>query len=119
MNDCCKTFIRRKVAIMMADLSKISLLLIGVCFCSVVCQNSNKFEDLANLEDSEIEDLADYKLIFAHAIVRHGDRNIKRTYPLDPYKNKTFWPNGYGELSNVSWIIETIVLVSELFIVRF
>lgn len=92
MNNRCKTIISN-VAIM-TDLSKIILLLFGVCFCSVVCQNL-----------TEIEDLVDYELIFAHAIVRHGDRNIKRTYPNDPYKNKTFWKNGYGELSNVSSIV--------------
>lgn len=46
----------RKLTIM-ADLSKIILLLFGVYICSVLCQNS-----------SEPEDLANYKLIFAQAV---------------------------------------------------
>lgn len=33
---------------------------------------------------------------------RHGHRNIKNTYPNDPFKDEKFWTNGFGELSNVS-----------------
>lgn len=35
-------------------------------------------------------------------ICRHGSRNIIASYPTDPFQNKTlFWPEGYGQLTNV------------------
>lgn len=36
---------------------------------------------------------------------RHGDRTIVESYPTDPYKNETYWPEGFGELTNVSVIL--------------
>lgn len=32
---------------------------------------------------------------------RHGDRNPVDPYPLDPYKNESFWPEGYAQLTKV------------------
>ncbi|KAK4879694.1 hypothetical protein RN001_007840 [Aquatica leii] len=40
------------------------------------------------------------ELVFT--IFRHGDRTIDliTTYPKDPYRNETYYPYGYGELTN-------------------
>ncbi|XP_031617280.1 prostatic acid phosphatase-like isoform X2 [Contarinia nasturtii] len=42
------------------------------------------------------------ELVFAHIVVRHGDRNV--LYPFgstDPFSNETkYWPDGYGALTN-------------------
>ncbi|KAJ6641619.1 Testicular acid phosphatase like, partial [Pseudolycoriella hygida] len=40
------------------------------------------------------------RLIFAHVIFRHGERNINKSFPKDPYKNESFWPGGFGALTN-------------------
>lgn len=32
---------------------------------------------------------------------RHGERNILDTYPNDPYDDESYWPEGYGQLTNV------------------
>lgn len=34
-------------------------------------------------------------------LFRHGDRNIARRYPNDPYKDESNWPGGYGQLTKV------------------
>jgi len=34
-------------------------------------------------------------------IFRHGDRTPVDPYPTDPYRNLTFWPEGYGQLTDV------------------
>lgn len=34
-------------------------------------------------------------------ICRHGDRNSYEPYPNDQWKDKTFWPGGYVELTDV------------------
>lgn len=34
-------------------------------------------------------------------IFRHGDRTPIDTYPTDPYRNRSFWPEGFGQLTNV------------------
>ncbi|RWS23427.1 lysosomal acid phosphatase-like protein 3 [Leptotrombidium deliense] len=33
-------------------------------------------------------------------IHRHADRTPLQLYPNDPFKNITFWPQGFGQLSN-------------------
>lgn len=48
-----------------------------------------------------------YLLISNHAhcipqIHRHGDRTPISTYPRDPYRYASFWPDGWGELTIVS-----------------
>lgn len=40
------------------------------------------------------------KLIAASVIFRHGDRTPVDPYPLDPYKDRKFWPVGFGQLTN-------------------
>lgn len=40
-------------------------------------------------------------------IFRHGERNIERTYPNDPFQDEaTFWPGGYGALTNVRFFFD-------------
>lgn len=34
-------------------------------------------------------------------IFRHGDRTPVDPYPTDPYLNLTYWPEGYGQLTDV------------------
>ncbi|CAL8098910.1 unnamed protein product [Orchesella dallaii] len=34
-------------------------------------------------------------------IFRHGARTIDKTYPLDPYKDESFWPPGFHQLTNL------------------
>ncbi|KAL5278624.1 hypothetical protein ACFFRR_003323 [Megaselia abdita] len=35
-----------------------------------------------------------------HIVFRHGARTPADTYPLDPYVNETFYPNGWGQVTN-------------------
>nr|XP_018898594.1 PREDICTED: testicular acid phosphatase homolog [Bemisia tabaci]XP_018898595.1 PREDICTED: testicular acid phosphatase homolog [Bemisia tabaci] len=37
-------------------------------------------------------------LRFVSIVHRHGDRSSEISYPLDPYKGETFWPEGPGAL---------------------
>lgn len=59
-------------------------------------ENSTTAKTATKFEDSE--------LIFAHILFRHGDRNPIMPFPTDPWKNESFWPRGYGSLTNVSFI---------------
>ncbi|XP_065172701.1 prostatic acid phosphatase-like, partial [Atheta coriaria] len=34
-------------------------------------------------------------------VYRHGDRTPVDPYPNDPYLNKSYWPVGFGQLTNV------------------
>ena len=34
-------------------------------------------------------------------LYRHGDRTPVASYPTDPYNNVSYWPNGWGQLTNV------------------
>lgn len=40
-----------------------------------------------------------------YQIFRHGDSNIEKVYPNDPFKDESYWPEGYGELTNVTFQI--------------
>lgn len=44
-------------------------------------------------------------------IFRHGDRTPVEPYPTDPYKDKAFWPVGFGQLTNVSMSARIITLI--------
>lgn len=33
-------------------------------------------------------------------IFRHGERNIAKVFPNDPYKDEVHWPGGFGQLTN-------------------
>lgn len=35
-------------------------------------------------------------------LCRHGDRNVYKLYPNDPWKDEIHWPGGYAQLTNVS-----------------
>lgn len=41
------------------------------------------------------------ELVAVTVLFRHGERAIISSYPTDPYKNESFWPVPYGELTNV------------------
>lgn len=36
-------------------------------------------------------------------IFRHGERTVRKTYPNDPWKDRSHWPEGFGQLTQVSW----------------
>jgi len=41
------------------------------------------------------------ELVFVSLLYRHGDRSIiESSYPNDPYKNESYWPMGFGQLTN-------------------
>ncbi|KAI4459596.1 acid phosphatase-related [Holotrichia oblita] len=46
--------------------------------------------------------LSESKVILVHSVFRHGERttDTRFMYPNDPYKNKTFYPYGNGQLTN-------------------
>ncbi|CAG9861469.1 unnamed protein product [Phyllotreta striolata] len=43
---------------------------------------------------------ADDQLEAVIVIFRHGDRTPIKPYPNDPYKDKSYWPVGFGQLTN-------------------
>lgn len=59
-------------------------------------ENSTTVKTATKVEKAE--------LIFAHILYRHGDRNPITPFPTDPWKNESYWPRGYGSLTNVSFI---------------
>lgn len=67
----------------------------GVTPSTLIALNHDSNPPSANLDSSSDT------LIFAHVIVRHGERNIQKTYPNDPYKDESFWPGGFGQLTKV------------------
>nr|XP_008190580.2 PREDICTED: venom acid phosphatase Acph-1 [Tribolium castaneum] len=40
------------------------------------------------------------ELVLLHVIIRHGARTPVDTYPKDPYINESFYPVGWGQLTN-------------------
>lgn len=38
------------------------------------------------------------KIVMIH---RHGDRTPLSTYPNDPYRDPSYWPDGWGQLTQV------------------
>ena len=42
-------------------------------------------------------------------VYRHGDRTPIVTWPTDPYASPSLWPQGFGQLTIVSDITETII----------
>lgn len=40
-------------------------------------------------------------LVFVSALYRHGDRTPVTSYPTDPYNNLSYWPVGWGQLTNI------------------
>lgn len=45
--------------------------------------------------------IADEKVKYVAVIFRHGDRTPVNPYPTDPWRNESFWPVKFGELTNV------------------
>ncbi|XP_049781921.1 prostatic acid phosphatase-like [Schistocerca cancellata] len=39
--------------------------------------------------------------VLVHLLFRHGDRTPIDPYPTDPFRNRSYWPEGYGQLTNV------------------
>lgn len=51
-------------------------------------------------------------ILFHHMkIFRHGDRNTIDTYPNDPWRDESNWPEGFGQLTNVSYNFHSFKLV--------
>lgn len=44
------------------------------------------------------------KLCFVAIIYRHGDRAPVGTYPTDSYREESFWPEGWGQLTDIGKI---------------
>ncbi|XP_071455095.1 prostatic acid phosphatase-like [Hetaerina americana] len=42
----------------------------------------------------------DVKTLQVHVLFRHGERTPTETYPNDPYKDDSYWPEGWGQLDN-------------------
>jgi hypothetical protein len=51
------------------------------------------------VHSSADDDTKDLQLL--HVILRHGARTPATTYPKDPYVTETFYPVGWGQLTNV------------------
>ncbi|XP_075990945.1 prostatic acid phosphatase-like isoform X2 [Anticarsia gemmatalis] len=43
----------------------------------------------------------DESVKYAAILFRHGDRTPVNPYPTDPWKNESFWPVKFGELTNI------------------
>lgn len=43
---------------------------------------------------------SEQKVKYAAIIYRHGDRTPVDMYPTDPWKNESFWPVKFGQLTN-------------------
>lgn len=48
-------------------------------------------------EDERFDDVG--SVILVNVVFRHGDRNPIDPYPNDPYRNLSYWPEGYGQLT--------------------
>lgn len=63
-------------------------------YTTIVCKILSRVIDLI-LAAAEM-------LFFSLQLYRHGDRTPINPYPNDPYKNNSFWPVPWGELTDVS-----------------
>ncbi|XP_069703816.1 prostatic acid phosphatase-like [Periplaneta americana] len=59
----------------------------------------NLSRDIFVLSVSEDEDSLG-SLLLVNIIFRHGDRSPVSSYPTDPYNNVSYWPAGWGQLTN-------------------
>ncbi|ALC47769.1 Acph-1 [Drosophila busckii] len=48
----------------------------------------------------DVQEALPGKLKFAHVIFRHGDRMPVDPYPTDPWNDRKYWPNLWGQLTN-------------------
>lgn len=52
---------------------------------------------------------------FFQQLFRHGARNIEFSYPNDPWANEQmYWPEGYGQLTDVSSNLNRLKIGYEL-----
>ncbi|XP_062121652.1 LOW QUALITY PROTEIN: prostatic acid phosphatase [Drosophila sulfurigaster albostrigata] len=73
--------------------------IVFLCICSLLgCGNASleyRSEDVEGVPATLPGELK-----FAHVIFRHGDRMPLDPYPTDPWKNRKYWPTGWGQLTN-------------------
>lgn len=94
------TLSRKKT--IMFDLTK-SILIFSLLWLSLDAKKAKRGNDVESSTEASNE-LGKAELIFAHVLFRHGDRNPVASYPTDPWANVSYWPRGYGQLTNVSHI---------------
>ncbi|XP_031636631.1 prostatic acid phosphatase-like [Contarinia nasturtii] len=73
------------------------LLIVSLLLILTIAFDYNFFR--FRLVSSPNNDLIEVEPLFAHVIFRHGERNIERTHPTDPYASESYWPGGYGALT--------------------
>ncbi|KAJ1528663.1 hypothetical protein ONE63_007057 [Megalurothrips usitatus] len=44
---------------------------------------------------------AEPELVMVNVLFRHGDRTPVKAYPLDPYRNVSYWSTGWGQLTTI------------------
>ncbi|XP_019877720.2 prostatic acid phosphatase isoform X2 [Aethina tumida] len=57
---------------------------------------------IANITADEGEN----ELQFVHVVMRHGTRTPASTYPNDPYIHESFYPIGWGQLTNAGKLLQ-------------
>lgn len=82
---------------------KIKLFLLNILFCvkaNIIFIRSN----WCNEHEKKVPELVtNAACVCAHfQVFRHGPRTPADTYPKDPYGNETFYPFGWGQVTNVS-----------------
>ncbi|KAI4454705.1 acid phosphatase-related [Holotrichia oblita] len=50
--------------------------------------------------------MINFFLNYIFKVFRHGDRVIINPYPNDPYRNNSYWPAGWGQLTNLGKLQE-------------
>ncbi|CAD6992511.1 unnamed protein product [Ceratitis capitata] len=80
-----------------------TLLIAIFSFCFVVAdlEISTPQQATNEINNALPESALKGKLIFSHVLFRHGDRTPIEPYPTDPWKNREYWPVGWGELTNI------------------
>lgn len=66
----------------------------------VSTQNIVSIEELHLWQSQQISNLM-FLNIYSQ-LYRHGDTNIEKLYPNDPFKDEKYWNEGYGQLTNVN-----------------
>ncbi|KAG4068617.1 hypothetical protein HA402_004958 [Bradysia odoriphaga] len=82
-------------------------LLIMVSICIWMCGSHTSVTDAEDLSYLEVDgeylrnSAADGELIFVHVLYRHGDRNPVNATPGSEYTDPSYWPEGWGQLTNL------------------
>lgn len=83
------------------------LVVILLCLSFGNCAEANQFDDKLTLTQIvgiiHPSDFQSYNIntIIRNQLFRHGARTIRKPYENDPYKDKSHWPEGFGQLTNV------------------